>query len=45
MGYYGEEYLAEPQQWNADDIGKFMVCIGPLSSIFDIATFKLCGMF
>lgn len=34
-----EEYLAEPQQWNADDIGKFMVCIGPISSIFDIATF------
>lgn len=34
-----EEYLAEPQQWNANDIGKFMVCIGPISSIFDIATF------
>lgn len=34
-----EEYLHEPQQWNADEIGKFMVCIGPVSSVFDIATF------
>lgn len=36
-----EEYLQEPQQWNADEIGKFMVYIGPISSIFDIATFWL----
>lgn len=34
-----EEYLSEPQQWNADDIGKFMIYIGPISSIFDIITF------
>ena len=34
-----EEYLAEPQQWNADDIGKFMIYIGPISSIFDIVTY------
>lgn len=34
-----EEYLREPQQWNADEIGKFMVYIGPISSIFDIVTF------
>ena len=34
-----EEYLAEPQQWNANDIGKFMIYIGPISSIFDILTF------
>jgi len=35
------EYLAVPRQWRADDIGRFMVCIGPISSIFDIATFLL----
>lgn len=34
-----EEYLREPQQWNADEIGKFMIYIGPISSIFDIVTF------
>jgi len=34
-----EEYLRKPQQWNADDIGKFMIYIGPISSIFDIVTF------
>ncbi len=34
-----EEYLAEPQQWNANDIGRFMIYIGPISSIFDILTF------
>lgn len=36
-----DEYLSLPQQWNADEIGKFMVFIGPISSIFDIATFWL----
>jgi P-type Mg2+ transporter len=35
------EYLAVPRQWRADDIGRFMVFIGPVSSIFDIATFAL----
>jgi len=33
------EYLEKPQQWNARGIGKFMVLIGPTSSIFDITTF------
>lgn len=33
------EYLAVPRQWRADDIGRFMAFIGPISSIFDIATF------
>lgn len=35
------EYLIEPQQWNAGEIGKFMIYIGPVSSIFDIATFLI----
>ncbi|MCQ4922686.1 magnesium-translocating P-type ATPase [Tissierella carlieri] len=36
-----EEYLRTPQKWNADKIGKFMLYIGPISSIFDIATFAI----
>ncbi len=36
-----EEYLNLPQQWNADQIGKFMVYVGPVSSIFDILTFVI----
>lgn len=34
-----EEYLKMPRKWNADDIGRFMIFIGPISSIFDIITF------
>jgi len=33
------EYLAVPRRWNADDIGRFMIRIGPLSSVFDLITF------
>ncbi len=36
-----EEYLKRPRKWNASDIGRFMVCIGPISSIFDYTTFTL----
>lgn len=36
-----EEYIKEPREWNADDIGKFMIYIGPISSIFDIVTFMV----
>ncbi len=36
-----EEYLRGPQRWDAGDIGRFMVRIGPISSIFDVTTFLL----
>jgi Mg2+-importing ATPase len=36
-----EEYLALPRKWRIDEIGRFMVFIGPLSSIFDYTTFVL----
>ena len=36
-----EEYLRKPRKWDAGDIGRFMVWIGPVSSIFDITTFVL----
>src|SRR6185437_12536516 len=34
-----EEYLSRPRKWDAGDIGRFIVWIGPVSSIFDVATF------
>ncbi len=36
-----EEFVRRPRQWAADSIAKFMVFIGPISSIFDITTFAL----
>lgn len=33
------EYLSTPKKWEARDIGRFMIFIGPISSIFDILTF------
>ncbi|MEU1148129.1 magnesium-translocating P-type ATPase [Streptomyces sp. NPDC005863] len=34
-----EEYLKKPRAWDARGIGRFMVRIGPISSLFDITTF------
>lgn len=36
-----EEYLKKPQRWDANEVGKFMLYIGPISSIFDIVTFAV----
>jgi Mg2+-importing ATPase len=36
-----KEYLEVPRQWNASGIGKFMIWMGPTSSIFDISTYLL----
>jgi len=36
-----DELLSRPQQWNAEGLGRFMVFFGPISSVFDIATFLL----
>jgi P-type Mg2+ transporter len=35
------EYLATPRKWRADDIGRFMIFVGPTSSVLDILTFAL----
>jgi Mg2+-importing ATPase len=35
------ELVAKPLKWNPADIGRFMIFFGPISSIFDIATFVL----
>ncbi len=34
-----EDYLAVPRKWDIGNIFKFMIFIGPISSIFDYATF------
>lgn len=33
------EYLQKPQKWDSSDLRRFMIFIGPISSIFDIATY------
>ena len=35
------ESLTRPQRWNPEDIGRFMVWFGPVSSVFDITTYAL----
>ncbi|MGX5720434.1 magnesium-translocating P-type ATPase [Shinella zoogloeoides] len=35
------EFLKTPRKWDARNIGRFMLWIGPTSSIFDITTFAL----
>jgi P-type Mg2+ transporter len=34
-----KEYLNSPRKWQIKDIGRFMVHIGPISSIFDYTTY------
>lgn len=36
-----KEYLRKPQKWNAKSVSRFMIFIGPISSIFDITTYAL----
>jgi Mg2+-importing ATPase len=35
------DYLHKPRKWDASSISKFMLWIGPTSSVFDIATYVL----
>jgi Mg2+-importing ATPase len=36
-----EDYIVKPRKWDASGISKFMIYIGPISSIFDYATFAV----
>lgn len=36
-----KEYLRKPRTWDAKGIGRFMLVMGPTSSVFDISTFLL----
>jgi P-type Mg2+ transporter len=40
-----EEQIAKPLKWNIANIKRFMVFIGPVSSVFDYATFGLMWFF
>lgn len=36
-----ESYLAQPQRWSVRDLRRFMLCFGPVSSIFDYVMFAV----
>ncbi len=36
-----KEYLAKPKKWNLDSIKRFMIYMGPTSSIFDLLVFSI----
>lgn len=40
-----KEQIEKPLKWNIENIKKFMIFIGPISSIFDYATFGLMWFF
>ncbi len=33
------DYLRKPRKWDASDLRRFMIAIGPISSVFDIITY------
>lgn len=35
------EYLEKPKKWDASSVSKFMIWIGPTSSVFDVSTYAL----
>jgi len=39
------DYLEKPRRWDAGSVGRFMLFIGPISSVFDYATFFLMYYF
>ncbi|MGN5868402.1 hypothetical protein ACNQTS_33445, partial [Pseudomonas aeruginosa] len=36
-----KEFLAKPRKWDSKNNGRFMLWIGPTSSIFDFTTYAL----
>ncbi|MGH8373602.1 MAG: magnesium-translocating P-type ATPase [Gammaproteobacteria bacterium] len=39
------EYVQSPRQWDIRNIGRFMLTVGPLSSVFDYVTFGVLILF
>jgi len=37
----GPTQIARPKPWNMGEIAKFIICVGPISSIFDYTTYRL----
>jgi Mg2+-importing ATPase len=35
------EFLAQPRRWDPSGIARFMLCMGPVSSVFDVLTFAV----
>ncbi|MGH2644886.1 MAG: magnesium-translocating P-type ATPase, partial [Chitinophagaceae bacterium] len=40
-----EDFIRRPRKWDAGSIARFMIFIGPISSVFDITTFFLMWYF
>lgn len=40
-----KEFISKPQKWDPAELKRFMLFFGPLSSIFDIATFMIMWYF
>ena len=40
-----QEYIQSPRQWDIRNIGRFMLTVGPLSSVFDYVTFAVLILF
>lgn len=40
-----KEYLDKPRVWDSSDLSRFMICIGPISSLFDITTYLVMWCF
>src|SRR6185369_4381839 len=36
-----QDYTSKPRKWNIQEIKKFMIFFGPISSIFDYTTFAI----
>ncbi len=36
-----QDFLKQPRKWDASNIGRFMLWLGPTSSVFDMTTFAL----
>lgn len=43
--YMDKEYLTKPQIWDSSDLGRFMLWIGPICSVFDIVTYMVMWWF
>lgn len=39
------EYMKQPRRWDIDNIGRFMLFLGPVSSLFDYITFGMLWYF
>ena len=41
----GPQQIAKPRPWNIGEITKFILCVGPISSIFDYTTYIMMWFF